>query len=181
MEKRSQRSHQQQRSPKKGGNTAKHKTLIGIAIVFLVMLTGIGCGFLTASMNTKSDLADDIRPPASSLVYDSDGNEIATIHAAENRMPVKLDQVPQNLQDAFVAVEDNRFYDHIGVDPRGIARAIWANLRGRTVSEGGSTITQQLAKNAYLTQDRTLKRKIQEVFLALRLEHQYTKSEILEL
>lgn len=181
MEKRSQRSHQQQRSPKKSGNTAKHKTLIGIAIVFLVMLTGIGCGFLTASMNTKSDLADDIRPPASSLVYDSDGNEIATIHAAENRMPVKLDQVPQNLQDAFVAVEDNRFYDHIGVDPRGIARAIWANLRGRTVSEGGSTITQQLAKNAYLTQDRTLKRKIQEVFLALRLEHQYTKSEILEL
>ncbi|MCI6283644.1 transglycosylase domain-containing protein [Selenomonas sp.] len=181
MEKRSQRSHQQQRNPKKGGNTAKHKTLIGIAIVFLVMLTGIGCGFLTASMNTKSDLADDIRPPASSLVYDSDGNEIATIHAAENRMPVKLDQVPQNLQDAFVAVEDNRFYDHIGVDPRGIARAIWANLRGRTVSEGGSTITQQLAKNAYLTQDRTLKRKIQEVFLALRLEHQYTKSEILEL
>ena len=181
MEKRSQRSHQQQRSPKKGGNTAKHKTLIGIAIVFLVMLTGIGCGFLTASMNTKSDLADDIRPPASSLVYDSDGNEIATIHAAENRMPVKLDQVPKNLQDAFVAVEDNRFYDHIGVDPRGIARAIWANLRGRTVSEGGSTITQQLAKNAYLTQDRTLKRKIQEVFLALRLEHQYTKSEILEL
>ena len=180
MEKRSQRSHQQQRSPKKG-SAAKHKTLLGIAIVLLVMLTGIGCGFLTASMNTKSDLADDIRPPASSLVYDSNGNEIATIHAAENRMPVKLDQVPQNLQDAFVAVEDNRFYDHIGVDPRGIARAIWANLRGRTVSEGGSTITQQLAKNAYLTQDRTLKRKIQEVFLALRLEHQYTKSEILEL
>lgn len=180
MEKRSQRSHQQQRSPKKG-NATKHKTLLGIAIVLLVMLTGIGCGFLTASMNTKSDLADDIRPPASSLVYDANGNEIATIHAAENRMPVKLDQVPKNLQDAFVAVEDNRFYDHIGVDPRGIARAIWANLRGRTVSEGGSTITQQLAKNAYLTQDRTLKRKIQEVFLALRLEHQYTKSEILEL
>lgn len=147
MEKRSQRSHQQQRSPKKG-SAAKHKTLLGIAIVLLVMLTGIGCGFLTASMNTKSDLADDIRPPASSLVYDSNGNEIATIHAAENRMPVKLDQVPKNLQDAFVAVEDNRFYDHIGVDPRGIARAIWANLRGRTVSEGGSTITQQLAKNA---------------------------------
>ena len=180
MEKRSQRSHQQ-RNPKKGGTNTTRKTLIGIAIVLLVMLTGIGCGFLTASMNTKSNLADDIRPPASSQVYDIDGNEIATVHAAENRMPVKLEEVPQNLQDAFVAVEDNRFYDHIGVDPRGIARAIWANLRGRTVSEGGSTITQQLAKNAYLTQDRTLKRKIQEVFLALQLERQYTKPEILEL
>lgn len=180
MEKRSQRSHQQH-NPKKGGPSATKRTLIGIAIVILVMLTGIGCGFLTASMNTKSNLADDIRPPASSQVYDIDGDEIATVHAAENRMPVKLEEVPQNLQDAFVAVEDNRFYDHIGVDPRGIARAIWANLRGRTVSEGGSTITQQLAKNAYLTQDRTLKRKIQEVFLALQLERQYTKPEILEL
>ena len=89
--------------------------------------------------------------------------------------------MPNDLQNAFVAVEDNRFYDHMGVDPRGIARAIYANLRGRTVTEGGSTITQQLAKNAYLTQDRTLKRKIQEVFLALQLERQYTKQEILEL
>ncbi|MDD6383323.1 MAG: penicillin-binding protein 1A [Selenomonadaceae bacterium] len=180
MENRSPKNHHR-RNTKTGGPSTAHKTLMGIGIVLLVMLIGVGCGFLTASMNTKSDLADDIRPPASSQVYDIDGNEIATIHAEEDRMPVKLSQVPQNLQDAFVAVEDNRFYDHIGVDPRGIARAIWANLRGRTVSEGGSTITQQLAKNAYLTQDRTLKRKIQELFLALRLERQYTKQEILEL
>ncbi|WP_294146400.1 penicillin-binding protein 1A [uncultured Selenomonas sp.] len=142
---------------------------------------GIGCGFLTASMNTKPDLAHDILPPASSHIYDTNGNEIANIHADENREPVKIAQVPKDLQNAFVAVEDNRFYDHMGVDPRGIARAIYANLRGRTVTEGGSTITQQLAKNAYLTQDRTLKRKIQEVFLALQLERQYTKQEILEL
>ena len=145
------------------------------------MLTGIGCGFLTASMNTKPDLANDILPPASSQIYDINGNEIANVHAAENRRPVKIEQVPKDLQNAFVAVEDNRFYEHSGVDPRGIMRALYANIRGRGVSEGGSTITQQLAKNAYLTQDRTITRKIQEVFLALQLERQYTKQEILEM
>ena len=145
------------------------------------MVTGIGCGFLTASMNTKPDLANDILPPASSQIYDINGNEIANVHAAENRRPVKIAQVPQQLQDAFVAVEDNRFYEHSGVDPRGIARALYTNIRGHGVSEGGSTITQQLAKNAYLTQERTLTRKVQEVFLALQLERQYTKKEILEM
>ena len=145
------------------------------------MVIGVGCGFLTASLNTRSNLAEDIVPPASSQIYDIHGNEIANIHAAENRRPIGINEIPKNLQNAFIAVEDNRFYDHIGIDPRGIVRAIWANIRGRTVTEGGSTITQQLAKNAYLTQDRTLKRKVQEVFLALQLERQYTKQEILEL
>lgn len=175
MEKRTPAS----RAPKSSGNAKR--IALGFLIVLLVMVTGIGCGFLTASMNTKPDLAHDILPPASSHIYDINGNEIANIHADENREPVKIAQVPKNLQNAFVAVEDNRFYDHMGIDPRGIARAIYANISGRTVAEGGSTITQQLAKNAYLTQDRTLKRKIQEVFLALQLERQYTKQEILEL
>ena len=85
------------------------------------------------------------------------------------------------MKDAFIAVEDVRFYEHAGVDPKGIMRAVIANITNKGVSEGGSTITQQLAKNAYLTQDRTLKRKVQEVFLALQLERKYTKDEILEL
>lgn len=157
------------------------KTLLVIGLILFVMVIGVGCGFLTASLNTKPNLAEDIVPPASSQIYDINGNEIANIHAAENRMPVSINDIPKNLQNAFVAVEDNRFYDHAGIDPRGIVRAVWANIRGRTVTEGGSTITQQLAKNAYLTQDRTLKRKVQEVFLALQLERQYTKQEILEL
>lgn len=179
MEKRSNTSRQK-RSVKQGSGTAK-RILMGFGLIVLVMLTGIGCGFLTASMNTKPDLANDILPPASSQIYDINGNEIANVHAAENRRPVKIAQVPKELQNAFVAVEDNRFYEHNGVDPRGILRALYANIRGRGVSEGGSTITQQLAKNAYLTQERTLTRKIQEVFLALQLERQYTKQEILEM
>lgn len=179
MEKRANTSRQK-RPAKKNGSTAK-RIILGFGLVILVMLTGIGCGFLTASMNTKPDLANDILPPASSQIYDINGNEIANVHAAENRRPVKIEQVPKDLQNAFVAVEDNRFYEHSGVDPRGIMRALYANIRGRGVSEGGSTITQQLAKNAYLTQDRTITRKIQEVFLALQLERQYTKQEILEM
>ena len=167
------------REPKKRSNA--RRIFLGFAIVVAVMFVGIGCGFLTASMNTKPNLTDDIRPPASSQIYDINGNEIANVHAAENRVPVKINQIPKDLQNAFVAVEDARFYDHSGVDPRGILRAVWANITDRGVSEGGSTITQQLAKNAYLTQERTLKRKVQEVFLALQLERQYTKQEILEL
>lgn len=180
MEKRTNTKRGPHASKNAGGGSGK-RIALGFLIILLVMLLGIGCGFLTASMNTKPDLAHDILPPASSHIYDINGNEIANIHADENREPVKIAQVPKNLQNAFVAVEDNRFYDHMGIDPRGILRAVWANLRGRTVTEGGSTITQQLVKNAYLTQDRTLKRKIQEVFLALQLERQYTKQEILEL
>lgn len=164
---------------KKKSNTGR--IVLGFLIVVLVMLTGIGCGFLTASMNTKPDLAGDLTPSASSQIFDVNGNEIANIHAAENRVPVKLNQIPKDLQDAFVAVEDARFYDHSGIDPRGILRALWTNISGGEVSEGGSTITQQLAKNAYLTQERTLKRKVQEMFLALQMERQYTKQEILEM
>jgi penicillin-binding protein 1A len=167
------------REPKK--STGSRRILLSIIAIFVVMLTGIGCGFLTASINTKPNLADDIRPSASSQIYDINGNEIANVHAAENRVPVNINKIPKNLQNAFVAVEDARFYEHSGIDPRGIIRAAWANITNRGVAEGGSTITQQLAKNAYLTQERTLKRKVQEMFLALQLERQYTKQEILEL
>ncbi|MEG6586481.1 transglycosylase domain-containing protein [Dendrosporobacter sp. 1207_IL3150] len=157
------------------------KPIAIILIVFIVMITGAGLGFLTASLNTKPGLTNDIRPPASSQIYDINGNLITTVHSVENRVPVTLNKVPKNLQNAFIAAEDARFYQHMGIDPRGILRAVWSNIMDRGVSEGGSTITQQLAKNAYLSQERTLQRKIQEAFLALQIERQYTKNEILEL
>jgi len=180
MEKRpSGRKTRPKNTKKKTGGTMH--LFLGFAIVVLVMLTGIGCGFLTASMNTRPNLAEDLRPPATSHIYDINGKEIAAIHATENRDPVSIKQIPKDLQNAFIAVEDARFYEHMGIDPRGIARALFNNILGGGVSEGGSTITQQLAKNAYLTQVRTMKRKVQEMFLALQLERQYTKQEILEL
>lgn len=180
MEKRTgaaQKSRQAHKPPQRSSGS---RILLIIAVVITVMIVGVGCGFLTATLNTKQDL-EDVRPAASSQIYDINGNELANVHAEQNRVPVKISQVPEHLKDAFIAVEDVRFYEHSGVDPKGIMRAVFANITNKGVAEGGSTITQQLAKNAYLTQDRTYKRKIQEVFLALQLERKYTKDEILEL
>jgi penicillin-binding protein 1A len=171
-------------SPKNGRRSSKNgnsKITVIILIVFVVMITGAGLGFLTASIHTMPSLKDEIRPAASSQIYDVNGKLINTVHSVENRVPVSINKIPKNLQDAFVAAEDARFYQHIGIDPRGIMRAVWSNITDRGVSEGGSTITQQLAKNALLSQERTLKRKIQEAILALQIERQYSKNEILEL
>src|SRR5688572_7726715 len=98
----------------------------------------------------------------------------------ENRRPVRLDQVPQHLQDSVVVTEDVRYWRHAGVDPLGILRALVRNIRSGDVEEGGSTLTQQLVKNYYLTSERTMKRKIVEAFMALVLDAKYSKREILE-
>ena len=94
---------------------------------------------------------------------------------------VSIKELPAYLPKAFVAIEDRRFYSHFGVDPIGLARAVVANVLRRGVSQGGSTLTQQLAKNLFLTQQRTLWRKMQELVLALWLERKFSKNEILEL
>ncbi len=94
---------------------------------------------------------------------------------------IALADLPPHLPQAFIAIEDRRFYSHFGIDPAGIARAAVTNILGRGVRQGGSTLTQQLAKNLFLTQERTLHRKLQEVELALWLERKYSKKQILEL
>ncbi|MEA2238714.1 MAG: penicillin-binding protein [Thermoanaerobaculia bacterium] len=98
----------------------------------------------------------------------------------ENRRPVSLDQVPKTLQDAVVATEDVRFWHHPGVDPIGLFRALFRNIRAGGVAEGGSTLTQQLVKNYYLTNERSYKRKATEAFVAVILDAKYSKKEILE-
>lgn len=98
----------------------------------------------------------------------------------ENRSPVTLEQVPQILQDAVVVTEDVRFWRHPGVDPLGILRAIFRNMKAGGVSEGASTLTQQLVKNYFLTSERTYKRKIKEAFMAVILDARYSKRDILE-
>ena len=148
--------------------------------LFILIVAGAGCGFLGATMSSLPDVSN-VKPAASSQIYDADGELITTVHSTENRLPVKLADIPKNLQNAFIATEDNRFYSHHGIDPIGIMRALWVNLAHDGVAEGGSTITQQLARNAFLTQDRTFKRKVMEALLALRIEQKYTKQEILEM
>lgn len=107
--------------------------------------------------------------------------EIAQINpdTGEDRLPLSPGDVPPDLLNAVVAVEDHRFYNHIGIDPIGIARAMVTNLRAGGIVEGGSTLTQQLIKNLYLTQDRTFRRKIEEALMALALELHFSKQEIL--
>lgn len=119
------------------------------------------------------------RPPTIQIIA-ADGSVLATRGemAGSN---VVLKDLPSYLPNAFIAIEDRRFYSHYGVDPLGILRAAVANVLHRGVSQGGSTLTQQLAKNLFLTQERTLERKLQEVELALWLERKHTKAQILEL
>ncbi|MFN2258173.1 MAG: transglycosylase domain-containing protein, partial [Desulfuromonadaceae bacterium] len=96
----------------------------------------------------------------------------------EDRLLVQLKDVPQHLIDALIAVEDRRFYSHHGIDPKGLARAVFATASGSV--QGGSTLTQQLAKNFFLTPERTIRRKLTEMLMALLIEFHYTKEEILE-
>ncbi len=154
--------------------------------IFLGLLACLGIGAGAAGMviySLKDMPAFDPARLEGSLatsLYDKNGKPFAEI-GTQNRVPVKLSAIPIEVQNAFLAAEDVRFYDHIGVDPRAIMRAFYTNLRGGGIEEGGSTITQQLAKNSFLTQERTYKRKIQEAILALQIERHYRKQEILEL
>lgn len=152
-----------------------------MAALVLVIITGLMFGYIFAAYQSLPEVGNNMRPAVSSQVFDSQGKLITTLHSDQNRLPIDINKVPKNLQNAFIAAEDNRFYDHIGVDPIGILRAVVTNLTNRGIAQGGSTITQQLAKNAFLSQDQTLKRKIQEAILALELERKYSKKEILEM
>ena len=143
-----------------------------IAVVGVVIYVG-------AHLPAIQSLEIPKRPPTIQIVG-LDGSVLAS----RGEMPganVSLKDLPPYLPKAFIAIEDRRFYSHYGVDPVGIARAAVTNILHRGVSQGGSTLTQQLAKNLFLTQERTMARKLQEVELALWLERKHSKSEILEL
>ena len=114
---------------------------------------------------------------AASSIYDRNGELVGRLFV-ENRTPIALGDIPVHLRQAVVAIEDHRFYLHHGVNPVSIGRALVRNLQSGRVVEGGSTITQQLAKNLFLTPERTLTRKIKELVLTLKLEMRYSKNEL---
>lgn len=167
-------------TPPKNKNSSVKRFFWITMLLSILIVAGAGCGFISATMSNLPDV-ENVQPAASSQIYDVHGNLLTTVHSTENRLPVPISEVPKSLQNAFVATEDARFYSHHGIDPVGILRAVWVNIARSGVSEGGSTITQQLARNAFLSQDRTLKRKVSEALLALRIEQRYTKQEILEM
>lgn len=149
--------------------------LAGLAGVGAV--AGIAKGYVETAPNL--DLAALDEQAQTSFIYDANGNLITEYKGSENRVMVSIGAMPRYLQEAFIAVEDARFYTHSGVDIKRIVGAFVSNLSSSSV-QGGSTITQQLIKNTVLSSEQSYKRKIQEAYLALQLEAQYSKDEILE-
>src|SRR5215471_840958 len=150
-----------------------------VAALWCIVL-GIGTLFWVAShLPPIESLEVPKRPPAVQIVA-LDGRALAN-RGEMGGAAIALKEMPPFLPRAFLAIEDRRFYSHFGVDPLGLVRAVVANVLHRGVSQGGSTITQQLAKNLFLTQERTMTRKLQEVVLAMWLEHKFSKAQILEL
>ncbi|MHB1126453.1 MAG: PBP1A family penicillin-binding protein [Bacillota bacterium] len=157
------------------------RRLILLLVLIIVFVTAsAGLGFAVGVLrNMSSWEPGDIRIDQSTFVYDKDGNTATTIHGAEDRIPVDFDDIPKQLREAFLASEDPRFYSHHGIDLRGFARAVVANFRYGFGAQGGSTLTQQLAKNAFIgSGEKVLKRKLQEAVIAIQLERKYTKDEI---
>ncbi|MBZ2173639.1 PBP1A family penicillin-binding protein [Schnuerera sp. xch1] len=115
-----------------------------------------------------------------SIILDQNDNVLEKIQTEEYRTIVSIDEMPDHLKDAFIAIEDERFEDHIGVDPIGIIKSAIENMRAGEIVRGGSTITQQLAKNLYLSTEKKFSRKIQEAYLSLQIEQELTKDQILE-
>lgn len=151
--------------------------------VSLVLLLGLGmAGWLVSIARDLPDTSGliEVERAPSLAFYDHDGHLIARRGSAHGRLAV-IEDLPDYVTDAVMAVEDRRFYSHFGIDLIGTGRALLANIRAGRVVQGGSTLTQQLAKNLFLTSERTIRRKIQEVMLAFWLESRFTKDEILEL
>jgi 1A family penicillin-binding protein len=121
---------------------------------------------------------DSIEVPEASVVFDIKGRPIKGL-AEENRISIEFEEIPESFKAAIIAVEDKNFYNHHGIDFTGILRALFLNLKAGKITAGGSTITQQTAKTLYLSNERTISRKIKELFYALELERRYSKDEIL--
>ena len=164
----------------------RRRSVLGVLVYYGAVLgvwCVIGLGALVAwhagQLPPIDQLAVPKRPPNIAILAD-DGSLLAN-RGDTGGAAIHIRDLPPYLPKAFIAIEDHRFYSHWGVDPLGISRAVLRNVMKRGGMEGGSTITQQLAKNLFLTQERTISRKIQEAILAVWLEHRYSKDQILEL
>ncbi len=170
----------------RGGGAGKRRPLLVrltywslVACLWLVIGVAGVVAYVGAHLPPIQSLEIPKRPP-SIQINDINGKQLARRGDLAGEV-ISLKDLPPYVPRAFVAIEDRRFYEHYGVDPLGIGRALIANVLHRGVAQGGSTLTQQLAKNLFLTQERTVTRKLQEVLLAVWLERKFTKTQILEL
>lgn len=162
----------------------KHLVRIGKLLLFMLLLAGIA-GFsvllIYARDLPRPGRIGEIAFAKPTKIYDASGDVLLyELYGERKREFVPLEDIPLHLQRGVIAIEDRRFYGHWGIDPIGIARAVLSNIRAGGIDQGASTITQQLARTAFLTTERVLPRKIREILLTLDIERRYTKDEILE-
>jgi penicillin-binding protein 1A len=153
-----------------------------VVAIVLACLLSIFYNYST-KLPKVEDLAVDIRTPVATTIWSQDGVLLGKLDV-ENRQPITLAEMPKNVINATIAIEDHRFYEHSGLDYQGIARAAWADMQGESRRQGASTLTQQVVRNLSqfgLTREKTLERKLKEAVYAVRLEQLYSKQEILQL
>jgi len=166
-------------------NFLKEKSSAGQMVTYAAVALGAWLAGMAVLHHLLTDLPDidslqNYEPPVVSRILDIHGETVSEFFV-ERRLIVPITDIPVNLQNAVMATEDQYFNEHWGINPRGILRAFLANLRHGRVVEGGSTITQQLSKVLFFSQQKTFARKIRELLLAIQLEHNYSKPEILQL
>lgn len=178
---RAERRKALQKQPRKTKKGLAKRILTVLAIILLIMFI-VGTVTVFAMLRGTPELNPELlKDPVSSTILDKDDEEIATMSGAENREVVSIQEIPELVQDATLAIEDVRFHEHFGLDVRRIFGAVVANVREGYGSEGASTISQQVIKRSFLTPEKTIKRKVQEAYLAVKLEQRYSKEQILEM
>ncbi len=164
--------------PPPGRKPVLRRVLVILALFILAILTGSSAGYLLTTDIPEVTRLEDWKPPVVTVLYADDGST-AYQFGGEKRILVDYQGIPPAFIQAIIATEDARFYHHFGVDPLGTARALFTDIAHLKKKEGGSTLTQQLAKMLFLKPDKTFRRKIQEAILAMQIEKTYTKQEIL--
>ncbi|PIP49321.1 MAG: hypothetical protein COX13_04690, partial [Caldiserica bacterium CG23_combo_of_CG06-09_8_20_14_all_35_60] len=158
------------------------KTIVILLIIIIVF--GVIAGFFYINALSKGLPSIDVltySPDQASQIFDYKGNLITNVYAFENRIYVPLDNIADSLKKALITQEDKRFYEHGALDFRGILRAVWIDVTHFSLAQGASTITQQLARSMFLTNEVSAKRKIEEALIAIQLEKRFTKDQILEM
>ncbi|MBC7473435.1 MAG: PBP1A family penicillin-binding protein [Candidatus Sericytochromatia bacterium] len=174
------------RTKKNGFLNTFSKLLFKLFLILLILTISLIAGATFAVWSFSQKLPDiskieSYAPSETSEIYDVNGRLLAKLHDEENRTLVPLKEIPVNVQHAVIAMEDERFYHHIGVDPKGMLRAAGSFFDKKLIKGGASTITQQLARNLFLTPEVKITRKIAEWMLAIKIENRFPKSKILEL
>lgn len=170
-------NHSKKKRRKRKGSSKAWKVLLAIVVIIGFAIAGAGLGTVFGILKGTDILnTADVTPESyTSLIYDTNGKEFDKLHGDENREYVKLNQIPVQLQNAVISIEDERFYEHNGIDMRGIMRAMVVNIKTMSFSQGASTLTQQLIKNEVLTNEKKVVRKIKEQYLAVSLESSLEK------